>query len=214
MGSMILVEGLDLAGKSTLVRELGALLQEMGVPHRVGHNSLCPDNPVAQFADWMRQDERRSSLEGSCLFVASHLWDMRNFRAPVQTVHLQDSCWLRSVAYDLESEARSSPRAGQLWESCPTVQFDRALFLTASLPVRRLRLQKRKREGGAADAQDHWVETNPERFSALESRLLQVVSSHARTEILDSSELSPREVLRESLKKLDLGHLASVAWHL
>ena len=202
MGSMILIEGLDLAGKSTLVKGLTALLGEMKIPFRTSHNSLCPENPVARFADWMRRDEGRGSLEGSCLFLAAHLWDVRNFQAP-RDLHVQDSCWLRAHAYDLENHS--------LWANAPRVRFDKALFLRASLGVRQARLHQRKLEGGVADAQDHWVHSNPGRFCAMESRLLNVVSQHVSTQVLDTTELSPREVLQQSLRALDLAQLCPLA---
>lgn len=202
MGGMILIEGLDLAGKSTLVRGLAALLEDMKIPFRVSHNSLCPENPVARFADWMRRDQGRGSLEGSCLFLAAHLWDVRNFQ-PSRDLHIQDSCWLRAHAYDVENRS--------LWAHAPSVKFDRALFLTASLPVRQERLHQRKLEGGAADAQDHWVHSDPDRFCEMEARLLTVVSQHAPTEVLDTTELNAREVLQQSLRLLDLAQLCPLS---
>jgi thymidylate kinase len=50
-GRIVLIEGLDLAGKSTLVRNLQAELTRRGIPVRVSRNALCPDNPIAALAD-------------------------------------------------------------------------------------------------------------------------------------------------------------------
>ena len=62
-GRVILIEGLDLAGKSTLVRNLQAELTRRGIPVRVSRNALCPDNPIAPVADALRRDPNAGLLE-------------------------------------------------------------------------------------------------------------------------------------------------------
>jgi thymidylate kinase len=99
-GRVVLVEGLDLAGKSTLVRNLQAELTRRVIPVRVSRNALCPDNPVAALADQVRRDPHAGLIETGALFLAAHLWDDRHFTPPPDgMVHLQDSCWLRTLAY-------------------------------------------------------------------------------------------------------------------
>jgi hypothetical protein len=99
-GQVVLIEGLDLAGKSTLVRNLQAELTRRGIPVRVSRNALCPDNPIAALADQVRRDPEAGIVETGALFLAAHLWDARHFTPPPDgTIHLQDSCWLRTFAY-------------------------------------------------------------------------------------------------------------------
>src|SRR5439155_18295365 len=99
-GRVVLIEGLDLAGKSTLVRNLQAELTRRGIPVRVIRNALCPDNPIAALADQVRRDPEAGPIETGALFLAAHLWDARHFTPPPdRTVHIQDSCWLRTLAY-------------------------------------------------------------------------------------------------------------------
>jgi len=97
VGRLILIEGLDLAGKSTAVQ---GLRERLPGPIRYSRNSLCPDNPIATVADQLRSDPDHTALEGSCLYVAAHEWDLRHFTPPEEGTHLQDSCWLRGLAYD------------------------------------------------------------------------------------------------------------------
>src|SRR5437763_13959490 len=99
-GRVVLIEGLDLAGKSTLVRNLQAELTRQGIPVRVSRNALCPDNPIAALADQVRRDPGAGLVETGALFLAAHLWDARPFNLPPDgAVHIQDSCWLRTLAY-------------------------------------------------------------------------------------------------------------------
>src|SRR5689334_11657670 len=106
-GRVVLIEGLDLAGKSTLVRNLQAKLKHRGISVRVSRNTLCPENPIAALADQLRLDPQAGLLETGALFLAAHLWDSRHFTPPLDgVVHIQDSCWLRTLAFH---RARGTP---------------------------------------------------------------------------------------------------------
>lgn len=165
-GRVILIEGMDLAGKSTLVRNLRVELERRGIPVRVSRNALCPDNPIARVADELRRDPAAGLLETSALFLASHLWDARHFAPPPPgTIHLQDSCWLRTLAYHT---VRGTPGIPQLLRrAMPTFpRFDAAVFVTAALIERQRRLLKREVEQpGVNDLGDHAVVRAPELFS-------------------------------------------------
>ncbi len=183
---MILIEGLDLAGKSTAVR---GLRERLSGPVRYARNSLCPDNPIAAVADELRSDPEHTALEGSCLYVAAHEWDLRHFSPPDEGVHLQDSCWLRALAYDralgcLEMTAR--------WrQSCERwPRFDTVIFLTASLEERRRRYATRAHN----DSGDAWVFSCPGRFVALERALREEALAQGATEV-DTTGLSESQVL-------------------
>ncbi len=144
-GRVVLIEGLDLAGKSTLVRNLQAELTQRGIPVRVSRNALCPDNPIAPVADALRRDPCASLLETGALFLASHLWDARNFEPPPEgVIHIQDSCWLRTLAYHTFHGTPGIPEL--LRAAAPSFpRFDAAVFLTADLAERRRRLGQRER---------------------------------------------------------------------
>ncbi len=109
-GRVVLIEGLDLAGKSTLVRNLQAELTRRGIPVRVSRNALCPDNPIAAVADQLRRDPHAGLVETGALFLAAHLWDARHFTPPPDgMVHIQDSCWLRTLAYHTFNQTPGIP---------------------------------------------------------------------------------------------------------
>ncbi|HET6880577.1 MAG TPA: hypothetical protein VFI31_10505 [Pirellulales bacterium] len=171
-GRVVLIEGMDLAGKSTLVRNLQVELERRGVPVRVSRNALCPENPIAPIADDLRRDPAAGLLETGALFLASHLWDARHFVPPPSgTIHLQDSCWLRTLAYHT---VRGTPGIPELLRrAMPTFpRFDAAVFLTASIAERRCRLRQRERERpGSNDRGDHAVSDDSHSFTRLNHAL-------------------------------------------
>ncbi|MBL8793293.1 MAG: hypothetical protein JNM56_05265 [Planctomycetia bacterium] len=194
-GRVILVEGLDLAGKSTLVRNLQAELTRRGVPVRVSRNALCPDNPIAALADQVRRDPQAGLIETGALFLAAHLWDARHFTPPPDgTVHLQDSCWLRTLAYhswkDTPAIAEQLARAARYFP-----RFDFTVFLTAKSEERRHRLSQREREQpGSNDANDHLVQSDPQGHSRLGRMLWQMTHLYTKATSVDTTGI-PKEGL-------------------
>ena len=201
-GKVVLIEGLDLAGKSTLVRGLRDELTRRGIPVRVSRNALCPENPIAPVADALRRDPGAGLVETGALFLASHRWDARHFRRPpAGTIHIQDSCWLRTLTYHTY---RGTPRITELLlEAIPSFpRFDATLFLRADLAERRMRLMQREREQpGSNDANDHMVLTDPEGYGRLEQLLWETASRHVGAVSLETTGL-PGEWL--SQRALDL----------
>jgi thymidylate kinase len=202
-GRVVLIEGLDLAGKSTLVENLRRELTRRGIPVRVSRNALCRDNPIAALADQVRRDPHAGLVETGALFLAAHLWDARHFTAPPDsTVHLQDSCWLRTLAYHTFRETPAIPeqlaRAARYFP-----RFDLAVLLTAGVAERKRRLVQRQHEQpGANDEGDHAVVRDPRRFLAIECELIRLASAIARARVLDTTDLAPQELLRAMLSIL------------
>jgi thymidylate kinase len=200
-GKVVLIEGLDLAGKSTLVRNLQNELIRRGIPVRVSRNAMCPNNPIAPVADALRRDPKAGLVETGAMFVASHLWDARNFRRPPSgVIHLQDSCWLRTLAYHTH---RRTPRIRELIvEALPSFPcFDAALFLTASLAERSKRLSRREREQpGSNDANDRLVLADPKSFTSLEGTLKQLTVEFTNTSVVNTTWGSKADLLQSALE--------------
>jgi thymidylate kinase len=180
-GRVVLIEGLDLAGKSTLVRNLQAELTRRGIPVRVSRNALCPDNPIAALADQLRRDPDAGLVETGALFLAAHLWDARHFIPPPDSIiHLQDSCWLRTLAYHTWKDTPAIPeqlaRAARYFP-----RFDAAVFLTAGIEERQRRLAQRERDQpGSNDANDHLVQSHPQGYLRLEELLWQLTHLYTK----------------------------------
>ena len=192
---MILVEGLDLAGKSTLIQNLAGQLR----PVRVRNGQFCPDNPSGKVArELVRWDEGFGGVEAGALFLSSMLWDARHFQpAPQGEVHLQDSCWLRTLAFEqlygsaelarlMEEQGRRFPR------------FERAFFLSASLEERERRIRSRPQN----DLHDLMAFRKPEKFLAIERRLKELVIEWESGVSIETDGLSPDQVLNQVLSQL------------
>ncbi|GMU52173.1 MAG: hypothetical protein AMXMBFR33_13190 [Candidatus Xenobia bacterium] len=184
-GMMLLVEGLDLAGKSSLVPELARRFEKQGLEVRLARNCLCPDNPVAREADRLRQDLERDPDRAAMLFVAAHMWDAAHFVLPGPgQVHLQDSCWLRTLAWEeWHGRAELAALLRQATKFFP--RFDQTIYLTASLPERQRRYFLRRKN----DCGDRLVLDAPEEFARLEA-CLRREAGHLGAVTLDNSQLT------------------------
>lgn len=191
---MILVEGLDLAGKSTLIE---GLRQHFGRT-RVLNGQFCSNNPSGKVArELVRWDEGFGGLEAGSLFLSSMLWDARHFVPPAPgEVHLQDSCWLRTLAFEqlfgsipiarmMEEQGRRFPR------------FEKAFFLTASLAERERRFRSRSQN----DLHDLMAFRKPDKFLAIERRLRDLVIEWEAGVVIETDGLSPAQVLSRVLSK-------------
>lgn len=200
MGTMILVEGLDLAGKSTLTRALETHYHKLGYTVRTSTNYLCPHNPIAQTArKLVRWDPEFGGEEAGALFLSSQWWDARHFKRPGRAeVHLQDSSWLRSLAFEhvlgkpelaamMERQGRALPR------------FDRALYVTASLEERRRRFRGRKEN----DLHDHFAFRNPTAFTHIDQKLKKLVTAWEDGIVLETDGLTAEQVLAQALSLLE-----------
>jgi thymidylate kinase len=203
-GRVVLIEGMDLAGKSTLVRNLQAELTGRGISVRVSRNALCPENPIAAVADELRRDPAAGLLETGASFLASHLWDARHFVAPAPgTIHIQDSCWLRTLSYHI---VRGTPQIPELLRrAMPTFpRFDAAIFLTAGIAERRRRLQQREHERpGSNDHGDHAVVRDPELFREFDISLWRRARWLVGAVRVDVTELSEQSLVLRAMQIIE-----------
>ncbi len=196
-GLTLLVEGLDLAGKSTLVPQLRRRFEQQGLEVRFSRNCLCPDNPVAREADRLRHDPKRDPGQAAMLFVAAHLWDAAHFLPPGPgQLHLQDSSWLRTLAWE---EWHGRPELAALLRQAAVLfpRFDAMIYLTASLPVRQRRYYQRRRNDGG----DRLVLEAPRESARLE-RCLRHEAERYGALTLDNSALSPCQTLEAAWQLL------------
>lgn len=191
MGRLIIIEGLDLAGKSTLIQGLQQRLSARGLKVRVRHGDLCSDNPVAKVTRrMMRWDPGFQTCEGAPLFLASHLWDLRNFSLPRGVVQLQDSCALRSLAFErVLGEEFYAQRLVEVVERLPKV--DAAYVLTASMSNRLARF----RERAVNDRHDSFMLSDPVRFARVDSELLRLAADKLKARIVCTDDFCPQALL-------------------
>ncbi len=195
MGRMIYVEGLDLAGKSTLVQGLAERFAGLGWRVTVAHGDLCRENPVAKVARrLMRWDPNFTAQEGAALFLASHLWDLRNFQVSEDpwSVHIQDSWALRSLAFErILGQESFAAEFQKVVDRQPAV--DAAFVLTASLETRMARFATR----AVNDLHDQFMFRNPVMFSQVDSELLRLSVATKKARMLITDEMDAQEVLNQ-----------------
>jgi thymidylate kinase len=195
-GLVVLIEGMDLAGKTTLCSRIIDELRRTGVSCTFGNNALVRDNPIALRADEYRKDPKAGMLETGALFLAAHLYDAHQFTYPIEgTVHLQDSCWLRTLAYHETKGTRWVPELLQATRHLqPT--FDLTFYLTASIESRKARVIQRELEKpGENDAADYLSHVDPERLMRHDMKLLTVTRRiYPDVHLVDTTTLCPDEV--------------------
>lgn len=194
---MILVEGLDLAGKSTLAKMLVKYFDQQGWRVRYSRNALVPTNPIALAADTLRKERDVGLLETGALFLAAHLYDAIAFKLPLAgVVHVQDSSWLRTLAYHSLHETRWIP---DLIRQCRVYQpeFDVVIYLTASPEVRQWRVLKRENENpDENDAADFLAYVDPRKLEKHDRVLERITREcYGVSEIIDTTGLTPGQVL-------------------
>ena len=209
-GLMVLIEGLDLAGKSTLTRQLIEVLEKKNFRARFSRNAITRENPIAKVADDFRKEAKAGLLETGALFLAAHQYDALKFKEPDKnTIHIQDSCWLRTLAFHSGHHTRFIPQLiYQTHQDQP--HFDVVIYLTASIEARKIRVLKREQESNQNDAADYWAYTDPEKVQKLDKILCEKTKElYPDSYCIDTSNLTPEKVLEKTLHILK-NHLSEL----
>lgn len=203
-GLMVLVEGLDLAGKSTLAKALTKHFHEQGIQVSFSRNALVPHNTIAQHADALRRETSAGLLETGALFLAAHERDINTFTYPQPgQIHIQDSCWLRTLAFHTLYQTRFIPKLVKE-SSLRQPAFDVVLYLTAGVEVRQHRVKKREKElPGENDKADYLVCTDPEKFKQNDALLLAKTKEiYPHCMVIDTTQLTEKEVFNKALMQI------------
>jgi thymidylate kinase len=196
------IEGLDLAGKTTVCE----MLTSLGGEHAsVRRNCLAPDtNRIFRLADQMRKDnflgeaDTAKQMMGH-LYYAALLADIELFERP-ETFTIQESTIiLRSLAYysARKLDDIASLFEGQL-ERHP--RFDASVVLTAGPEVRLARLEKRQtQEKDRLSWDDFAVRDYQERFFHMDRLLCDYAQQSFGAVVIDTSDMRPEEVLQQIL---------------
>lgn len=193
-GKLFLVEGLDLAGKTSVCKSLVAWL--MPRPEHC-RNALASKNILYLAADELR---RADELDGRYLghaYLAAAALDMKLFRPPL-VVRIQESTIaLRSLChYRARFEDQLADGFGHILDDPDYPRFDAAVVLTASLEERRARLDTRQREAPNDVAPDDLaVIRTPDLFRRMESILVEEAVERYGATVIDTSGLDKVEVV-------------------
>lgn len=198
----LLVEGLDLAGKSTLSR---GLLAGIAPQLALRRNALVLDNPVYLFADELRRARTVDSAVLGPLYIAALELDLQRVVTDTDaTTHvLQDSLvGLRSYCYyAARGDEALAAKFAQMLDDGRHPVFDKAVVLTASIAKRRERLEERRRLAPHEIAEDDLaVEKDPATFMRMEEILVREAQRRYGSVVIDTTEMSRQEVLGAALE--------------
>ena len=178
------IEGLDLAGKSTICRLLA-----VGQNAEKRNNSILPtgENTVHQVAERFRKSKGLNDIEIGGLYYGSLLIDLRNYK-PSEELVIQDSTLLlRSIAYhSVFGDKALSEKFKELIPVQPRFGF--SCLLKASDEVRISRLQGRISRGND-NPEDFLIQKAPQKFHEMEDILENLITEYFGGIVIDSSSL-------------------------
>ena len=198
MSITIHIEGLDLAGKSTICRFI-----RDNYGFKLRNNALTEDNPLIKTADDHRKNKTLDDSVLGSLYLNVLRYDLAHYHESDQTRIVQDSTIIvRSIAFhSVVGDPKLAVAFRQLLPDHP--RFTRSCVLRSSDEVRLKRLQGRcSRKHDSPE--DHLIYTSPELFHKMENIIIDLVCNEFGGTIIDSSEME-REGEKERLASIILG---------
>ncbi len=195
------LDGMDLAGKGLACKNIVRLSQK---DWEIRKNRLTSVNPIHDLADNLRLAGTFDTEIVGNLYLAALMADLKTFVRP-QTDTLQDSAFaLKSYAYHrISNTPRLPERFRELLFQHP--QFSNSVILTASIESRKRRLDQRIAETPkTVTSGDLMIIKKPEKFLAVEECLIEAAQATFRSSVLDTSEMTPDEVVLEILRIINL----------
>lgn len=190
------LEGMDLAGKSTACRDLARAL---GRDFQVRRNSISIQNPVYELADRLRKNDGIGAEALGALFVAALAADLERYVPPRLNTIQDSTILLRSLAY--HTVARTPFVVDAMTAMLPRhPRFTCSIVLTASLEVRRQRLESRRLQQPEEIAPDDLaILRSPDHFLAMEKSLIRLAREHFGAVVIDTSEMTAPAVVQTIL---------------
>lgn len=201
---MVLIEGLDLAGKTTLCEGLVQKLEAIGLIVVLSKNNLLGQNAVGKRAKEYALGTPVTNLETGALFLASHFYDTTLFQIPPEgVVHLQDSSWLRTVSHHSMHGTPVVPELAEaLFDAHP--KFGTVIYLTANIEVRKQRVIEREaRRPGTNTPGDYMSHTDPDFVIRHDRKLLDITYGfYPDVCVIDTSSMSDKETIEAGWKMI------------
>ncbi|MFI1184299.1 hypothetical protein ACH4UT_32830 [Streptomyces sp. NPDC020799] len=201
----ILVDGLDLSGKTTLVTTLIDTLADHGVPAVRHRGMLCEHHPLERLLKRLplAYQSRSSLITGAYLFGGYALDAAFVHLDPPRTggaVLIQEGYVDRTMAVGLAG-GPYLPATLAMWASRRFATFDLAVFLHASPAVRRTRMETRDR----VDSGD-WRSVEDEAFAArFDAALLTYLGRrHPSLLVFDTGVHAPQKMADQVLAAVGL----------
>jgi len=187
----VLLEGVDLSGKSSTIRSLKTLVPAI----HVRHSSLLESN---RFLDVAKTTNKDGSARVGHMYLKALDYDLENFVWPkIDTV--QDSTiLLRSLGYHAAANLKELLKEFEkLIYSHP--HFDQIFILSASIEERRRRLLSRlKKHPNKVTRNDLLIIENPEFFVRMEKSLVFYATKYfAPLVVVDTEKQTSLEMAKQ-----------------
>lgn len=193
-GQLFLVEGLDLAGKTTACK---SLVSRFRPRIDISRNAFAENNPLFKVADDLRRVDGLESKYLGHAYLAAAALDVDLYSPPINARIQESTIALRSLCYyRARGNAELAGSFARLLDDPSYPNFDDAVVLTASLDARQERLEMRRREAPEEVAPDDLaVIQTPELFCRMENILIDEMVIRYGAKVIDTTILSRTEVV-------------------
>lgn len=184
MKKTIHIEGLDLAGKSTICRYI-----RDNYGFHLRNNTIIADNPLIGFADNQRKNALQDDISIGQLYYDALRYDLEHYSLEeCNDLVVQDSTIIvRSIAFHT---VVGSPELAQRFRELLPVhpRFTHSFVLISSDEVRLKRLQGRCSRRHASP-EDFLIHNSPDAFHRMENIIKDLVINAFGGTVLDSSNM-------------------------
>lgn len=202
----ILISGIDLVGKTTLLHNLSNALQQQGFDVTENDHELVKTHLSRKVLELMINDPRihekgeegrNHSLEINAMLAMNMIIDSVFYQLPPEKIVIQDSYWQRIVAFN---KVNKLPYIAEVLASHARKRmlfaFDINLMLTASIEVKRERYKTKK----DVDSIDEQVFTNSDLVVKFEQELERIMEKEPNYFKIETTPLTPEQVTKEAIK--------------
>jgi thymidylate kinase len=181
---LILFEGLDLSGKTTLCREIRRVLG-----WELRRNSLMPvgANPLYENAETARLHYSASDIEIGRLYLDALKWELMNYEKSTIPVIQDSTILLRSFAYHIANgNEELAYKFSELLDSHPRPLIS---FICKASPQKRIERLKGRIERGNVANEDLLVRDAPSLFARMEQSIEEMATRVFNAEFIDTNYL-------------------------
>lgn len=200
----IYIEGLELAGKSTMCRMLRDYLKAKNPKKKVEcqHCALLPDNPIYDCGSALHVGRKARSDTLGGIFLGSVMRDLERYAPPDYFVVQDSTSVLRSIAFhSVVGDPGLADAFRELLPRCP--RFGASFVLRSSMEARLKRLEGRISRHHDLP-KDMLVRDDPDKFNRMEGIMIETAVEWFGAEVVDTSNME-----QEGEKERLVAYLAS-----
>ncbi|HPT66379.1 MAG TPA: hypothetical protein PK257_03695 [Candidatus Woesebacteria bacterium] len=190
------IEGMDLAGKSTVANKIA---DKSVLEWVINNKKLNQSNPLYDFAIEQGKKNIHNSDTMGYLYLIALIEDLRIFKH--ETNIIQDSTLLlRSLNY-YKTLSKNDDLVDAFTSLVPKhPKPDKSFYLTADIDTRRNRLENRiSSKPKKITTMDMLIKNDPEKFIRLDKSLMDLSVNYFNSYVIDTSKMSETEVVEKMM---------------